>query len=231
MGDRFRLGELLAAIGAVGLTVMLLFGTWLTYSSRGLTITGLAPGAYITGGLGVRSLGWFVALLLALAAIAGLAFLARVLTSTDTERPALQAPIAFAAALIAFPVLGLRLTIFQPDATDLPAVRGPEGALVELAGPFPASVTAGAWLGLLFLILLMVGTWVAMDDERTDTPTARQQTDDLLGGIPRRPVPAGAPEPAVAAPAASLAASDAEVSAQDAAPTEDDPTTPPEETS
>lgn len=196
MSDRVRTGELLAAIGAVGLSVLLAFGAWFSYEV--VTPSGRFA---ITGAVGARHLGWFALLVTALAAIAGVLFLVRVLTSETTERPMLQAPVAYAAALFALIVDLVRMLIFTPDVTVGGGRMLPETAL-------PADIALGGWLGLAALLLLVVGTWTAMSDERKNTAASKARTEALLGGIPVRPAP----------PAGGTPESDADTVAQDEVP-------------
>ncbi len=184
MSDRVRTGELLAAIGAVGLSVLLAIGVWFEYSL-------LLPrgDSYITGSVGAGSLGWFALLVTVIAAIAGLIYLVRVLTSPTTDRPMLQAPVAYATALLALLVVAVRMLIFTPDVTV-------SGGALRGERTFPTEVAPGGWLGLLCLVLLVVGTWIAMADERKNTAAAKARTEALLGSIPVRPAPpaGGTPE-------------------------------------
>lgn len=177
-----RIGELLAALGAVALAALLAFGAWFDYD-----VVSQDGQFSVTGAVGARSLGWFALLLVVLAAAAGLIYLARVLTARSTEPPMLQAPIAFVAALFALLVASVRMLLFTPNvevefgqaATRL-GIRGAE---------LPAEIALGGWLGLLALLLLTAGTWISMADERSDSAAARAQTEALLADIPVRPAP------------------------------------------
>lgn len=42
------------------------------------------------------------------------------------------------------------------------------------------SVDTGAYLGLLFLLGILAGTWRALSDERKDSPISREQTERVL---------------------------------------------------
>lgn len=196
MSDRVRTGELLAAIGAVGLSVLLAFGAWFSYEV--VTPSGRFA---ITGAVGARHLGWFALLFTIFAAVAGVIYLVRVLTSETTERPMLQAPVAYALALFALIVDLVRMLIFTPEVS----VRG--GDLVRRAS-FETDIALGGWLGLASLLLLVVGTWTAMSDERKNTEAAKARTAALLGSIPVRPAP----------PAGGTPESDADTVAQDEVP-------------
>ncbi|MBO9533464.1 MAG: hypothetical protein J7513_10865 [Solirubrobacteraceae bacterium] len=211
MSDRFRIGELLAAIGAVALTVLLLFGAWFSYD------VALPDGQNaVSGAVGARHLGWFAVLVTGLAAIAGLVFLFRVVTSETPDRPVLQAPVAYFAALFALIVDLVRVFIFPPGEITIrigdlaPNLGVPDLRLdTDLAG--------GGILGLVALLLLVVGTWLAMSDERKGSPAAIAQTEALLSQSPVRPAP----------PAGAVDDSDAEVVAQDQTGDPSEPATPP----
>lgn len=181
MSDRVRLGELLAGIGAVGLTVLLLLADWLSFDAKvlGAGVQGTLPAI----GAGARDLGWFAFLVTVLAAIAGVLYLVRVLTAHTTERVMLQAPVAFAAAKFAFVVDAVRLLIFTPGDTLSPGAGLPQ---VQVEG----SVALGGWLGLAALLLLAVGAWISMEDERTQAAGSKAQTEALLADVEPRVIPA-----------------------------------------
>jgi hypothetical protein len=195
MSDRVRTGEILAAIGAVGLSVLLAFGAWFSYDV-------VSDGARysITGAVGARHLGWFAVFLTALAAIAGVLFLVHVFAAKTTDRPVLQAPVAFFAALVALLVNLVRMLVFPPEVTiDF----GSNAARVGAGrATLPTEIATRGWLGLLAVLLLVVGTWIAMSDERKNTAAAHARTEALLGPIPVRPAPPVTTAPAPAADAA-----------------------------
>ncbi|MBJ7472169.1 MAG: hypothetical protein JHD16_12760 [Solirubrobacteraceae bacterium] len=227
MGDRVRVGEVLAAIGSIGLALLLAFGAWFDYESPPVRTSGPGESSVfvLSGAVGARALGWFAVLIAAAAAAAGLVYLFRVLTSKTTQRPMLQAPVAFAFGLLAFFALVFRLVVNSPTVTlkagDLdPALEA--GQFVGLA--LATDVTFVGWLGLMSATAIMVGTWHAMADDRTTSKAARQRTRDLLDAIPVRPAP-----PVLAGAHAS---SDASIVADDQVPTyADDRTDPPSSTS
>lgn len=184
MSDRVRTGEILAAIGAVGLAVLLAFGVWFKY---GVT---LPDGRFaLTGGVGASHLGWFALAVTIFAAIAGLLALVRILTAPTTERIMLQLPVAYATALFALVVDLVRMLIFTPDVTITiadPAIAQRVGVrAIETSG----SVAGGGWLGLAALFLLVIGTWIAMADDRTDAAGTRARTEAILAATPPRPAP------------------------------------------
>ena len=101
---------------------------------------------------GWSSLGW-VTLAFCIAAIACGAWLA---IANATNRPVAQAVAASlltaAIGTIAFVALALRVLLFQPGPNDIVVLR------------------YGAWLGLLAALVLAVGGWLAIKDDRTDAP-------------------------------------------------------------
>jgi len=214
MSDRFRVGEILAGIGTVLLSMLMLFGQWvgatLAFDHPGLVYGG-SPGinamlshANIHASGGVQYLGWFVVLVLAAAALSGLVFLARVATAKSTERPMLQGPIAFSFALLALIVILIDTLLFTPSLnaglTPLQQTALQLGHL-KLSG----SLTTTGWLGVLCLVLMTVGSWIAFSDERTDTAAAKARTEALLRGVVTRPAPpADTPTPVVPDPAEGL---------------------------
>jgi uncharacterized membrane protein YvlD (DUF360 family) len=97
-------------------------------------------------------LGWLT-LAFCLAAIAVAAWLA---VANATGRPVAQAVAASAltatVGTFTFVVLVLRVLVFQPGPNALTTIR------------------YGAYLGLLAALILAVGGWLAIKDERTDAP-------------------------------------------------------------
>lgn len=189
MGDRVRIGELLAAIGTIGLALTVGLLDWFDGS---LTASGAGASSIPeqSVGLDAGTLGWFALLILAATFIAGLVYLLRVLTATSPERPMLQAPIAYAFSGFAFLVLLVRLFVFQPG-TSIDEVSGDYTlTAAQLTQVTPdVSLAIGAWLGLASVFLLVIGTWYSMADERTGSAAAKRHTADLLKDVPVRPVP------------------------------------------
>ncbi len=151
---RLRLGELLSGAAALGLLVTLFFD-WNRDSG------GRRAGASVAGA-GAQS-GWsslgvvMVALVLATIGLA----LALVFT-TAGKRPAAipigAAVLTTGVGIIVTLVLALRV-LFLDDSLG------------------------GAYLGLLLMGLICVGSWIAMADERTDAPYS------AAPDLPRRPAP------------------------------------------
>ncbi|MGZ6674687.1 MAG: hypothetical protein ACXVFM_20295 [Solirubrobacteraceae bacterium] len=150
--SRLRAGEWTAACGAAALLVTLFlpwFGIELPGPSGNLVNSFLAEAG---GTSGWNTLGWLV-IVLALAAVGCAAWLA---IANATGRPVAQAVAASVltalAGTLAVIVLALRVLVFQPGPNDLVVLR------------------YGAWLGLLAALVLAIGGWWAMKDERTDAP-------------------------------------------------------------
>jgi hypothetical protein len=157
---RLRTGELTALVGAVGLFV-LMFLHWFRADVR---YFGPPP-----EGTGWGSLGWFAAVLLGLAIVTALT--AVVLAAKE------QSPAMPVAADVLTALIGLLATIaivsrlvFQPAF----GTGAPDSSI---------TVLAPAWLGLLCSVLITVGGWIALKDERTDAPAAPQPEIEL------RPIP------------------------------------------
>ena len=147
------MGEWTAAVGAAALLAALFlpwFGAEIPVGPSGnLAAPVLAEEA---GASGWDTLGWLV-LVLALAAIGCAAWLA---LANALRRPVAQTVAASAltatAGTLAFVALALRTLVFQPGPNDVTVVR------------------YGAWLGLLAAIVLALGGWWAIKDDRTDAP-------------------------------------------------------------
>jgi hypothetical protein len=120
------------------------------------------------GESGWDALGWLV---LALAALA-VACAAWLVVATAADRPVTQVVAADVTAAVigplAFVALALRALVFQPGANQV------------------ATVEYGAWIGLAGALLLTIGAWWSLADERTDAPESAY--------VP--PAPRPAPPPA-----------------------------------
>lgn len=206
MGDRVRIGELLAAVGTIGLALTLGLLDWF----EGIIVPKDGTSGFLQvppKGFDAGILGWFAFAALIVAILAGIVHLLRVLTGRGPERAMLQGPIAYVFAGFAFLVLLVRLFVFQPGVS-VDNVSG--DALLDRAqiAAYTAdlSLSTGAYLGLLFTFLMVVGTWFSLHDERTGSAAAKRQTEALLRDA--RPIRV----PHVAAPAepeASVVADDA----------------------
>jgi hypothetical protein len=148
--SRLRTGEWLAVGGAAALLVTL-FLPWfgVELPTRGaLLVVGLGEGSDD----GWSSLGWLT-LVFVLGAIGCAVWLA---CANALNRPVAQTVAAgvltASIGTFAFAALALRALVFQPGPNDLVALR------------------YGAWLGLLAALILALGGWWAIKDERTDAP-------------------------------------------------------------
>ena len=148
--SRLRAGEWTAAVGAAALLVTL-FLPWfgIELPARGaLLVVDLVKGSHD----GWSNLGWLT-LVLALGAIGCAVWLA---LANALNRPVAQAVAASvltaSIGTFAFVALALRTLIFQPGPNELVVLR------------------YGAWLGLLAALILALGGWWAIKDERTDAP-------------------------------------------------------------
>ena len=169
---RLRVGEWTAVVGAAALLVTL-FLPWFGVDVHVRTPAG-GPSDTIDitlGSDGVSGwdlLGWFV-LAIVLAAVALAAWLA---IANATNRPVAQVVAASVLTptigTLAFVALALRVLVFQPGPNDIVVLR------------------YGAWLGLLTALVLAVGAWLAIKDERTDAPESAYTPPEP------RPLPPGA---------------------------------------
>ena len=150
--SRLRAGEWTAACGAAALLVTL-FLPWFDVELPGPAGNLVNPLlAQVGGTSGWNTLGWLV-IVLALAAVGCAAWLAIANATGGPVAQSVAASILTATAgTLAFVVLVLRALVFQPGPNDLIVVR------------------YGAWLGLLAALVLALGGWWAMKDERTDAP-------------------------------------------------------------
>jgi hypothetical protein len=152
--SRLRAGEWTAALGAAALLVTL-FLPWFEVDLTTPPDAVAVPTVVVVGDpstSGWDTLGWLV-IVLALVAIGCAAWLA---IANATARPVAQLVAASAltaiAGTFAFVALALRALVFQPGPNDVVVLR------------------YGAWLGLLAALILAIGGWLAIKDERTDAP-------------------------------------------------------------
>jgi hypothetical protein len=155
--SRVRRGEWLALAGAVALAVLLCFD-WFFLSTPDARV-----GQHETGW---RSLGWPIMLLLAATILAALGMVATTAATRAQGWPIVLTVTTFALGLIGSLCIAVRL-IAQP------------GLGVD-AGNVDVEVEPAAILGLLSALALTAGAWLGMLDERTETPEAIEQTEDVL---------------------------------------------------
>jgi hypothetical protein len=150
--SRLRTGEWTAAAGAAALLVAL-FLPWFGIELPGPAGSLVNPLLVGEGGTsGWNTLGWLV-IVIALAAIGCAGWLAFAnATGSPVAQLVAASVLTATAGTLAFVVLALRALVFQPGPNEFIVVR------------------YGAWLGLLAALILAVGGWWAIKDERTDAP-------------------------------------------------------------
>lgn len=163
-----RKGEWLALAGAIFL-IALLCADWFFLSTPDARI-----GAHESGW---RSLGWPITLLLLIAIGTGLAMVFVTATQRAQAMAIVLTAFAFVFGLLGTLAIAVRL-IAQP------------GLGVD-AGNVDVEIEPAAWLGLLSALALTAGAWIGMLDERTDSPEALEQTEEVLrvNGEVRKPPP------------------------------------------
>lgn len=164
---RLRLGEIIAAVSAVGLLVVL-GADWFELRSK-VAIVGATSTGY-------ASLGWFADALLIFAALTCLSLAAATVFERAPKTPVGIQTIAVVATFVGLICVSLRL-IFQPSLGV-----GADDTSVDLM--------PGAYLGFVFSLLMFVGAWISIGDERTGSRFSKEQTERVLNlpGVDR-PVP------------------------------------------
>ena len=138
---KLRPGETLSALSAIALALVLT-QTWFE-----------VPGSVKSGWNG---LGWPVTLLIAVVIVLSLALAVTTQLSTPVAWPVALAVFTTALGIITVVVLGLRI-LFQPDL----GIGAPNDVV---------DVRAAALFGFLLALLVPVGSWLSIADERTDSP-------------------------------------------------------------
>lgn len=187
--SRLRAGEGLALAGTIAL-FCLMFATWAAPEGGLLPnklqdVSPAAAGArdsvvsgyvdrYAETGWG--ALGWFLTLMLVLCMLAGLTLAVLTVFERDTPVLGVVSEVWTAAlAIVTTLVLLIRLTLAQPG--------------LDLGfGDSQVDVRLVAWLGLISLVAIGAGAWLAMADERTG---AKQSA---VPEIPVRPAPPTIPQ-------------------------------------
>jgi hypothetical protein len=143
---KLRTGEVLAALGAIAL-IVILFADWFALETgtgrEGVSTTGWA------------SLGWLVVALLILTALAAL-WLAVATVARSVAEAVMAGVVTTTLAVVALLVLLVRIAT-QPDL----GVGAPND-LVD--------VRFAAWVGVICTALIAVGGFIALRDERVDAP-------------------------------------------------------------
>lgn len=138
---RLRAGETLSVLSAVALAIVLT-QTW--FETAGVAKSGWS------------GLGWFMVLLLGLLIALSVALAVTTQLRSPVAWPIALAVFTSAIGIIIVVVLALRI-LTQPDLGV-----GASNAAVD--------VRAAALFGFLLALLIPVGSWLAMGDERTDSP-------------------------------------------------------------
>jgi hypothetical protein len=167
--SRMRVGEWVAAVGAAGLFVML-FLDWFSVDGQAAgwkAYTSPADGLHLSGW---GSLGWFMVVLLCLAILGGAALASMTVRRTSPAWPVGAAVLTWIVGSLIFLVLVVRVALQPGLGLGLPNR--------------PVLVEAPAYAGLLFALMIPVGGFLSLRDERTDTAEARAFTPP-----PARPAP------------------------------------------
>lgn len=190
---RLRSGEWIAVGGLVGLAVSL-FLEWFSVTldapcASGSSAYSCAYLGWVDSGWGALGRPWMDFLILAVA----LVLLALAMTlRAGPGRPTYGAVVSLiAAGAVTFLVTvltAIRVLLARPGV-DLP--RSADHAGVDVS----VGIGPGGWVGLASLLIVLIGLWVAIADDRTDAP------DSAFDPPAPRPVPEVAAGPATDAPA------------------------------
>jgi hypothetical protein len=157
--SRLRTGERIATLGAAGLFVTL-FLNWFSVDGQAAGWRAYAPVEVHLSGWG--SLGWFMDLLLGIAIIGGASLSYMTVKRVSPAWPVGAGVLTWTVGSVIFVVLAIRVAT-QP------------GLGVGLSNE-PVLIEAPAYLGLLCALLIPVGAFLSLKDERTDSSEARAYT-------------------------------------------------------
>jgi hypothetical protein len=146
--NRLRVGEVLTAVGSLGLFATLFFD-W--FEPEGRLPVPIAPED------GWSGLGWVLVVLLLVAIAASLTLVVLTVAVEPVGLTVSVAAVTTAIGIIATLALLIRLALAQPD-------------LGYGLGDSQVHLMPAAYVGLLACALLAVGAWVAFADERTEAP-------------------------------------------------------------
>ncbi|MCW2984978.1 MAG: hypothetical protein JWR63_2548 [Conexibacter sp.] len=118
------------------------------------------------GGSGWTTLGWFIDLLLCVAIFGGLALSYMTVKRASPAWPVGAGVLTWTFGALIFLVLLVRVTITQPGVDELISVQLP------------------AYLGLLCALLVPVGGFLSLSDERTDSAEARDYQAPPARSVP-----------------------------------------------
>jgi hypothetical protein len=168
--SRLRSGEMVSALGAVGLLALLFFD-WVGISFQGKLPSGAAsvqPQLAYGGSLsGWSNLGWFMDVLLCLTIAGGLALPYMVAKRASPAWPVGAAVLTWSIGAGVLLILVVRLISLADDA-----------------GVVAVNLQVAAYLGLAFTALIPLGGFLSLKDERKDSAEAQAYTPP-----PSRPVP------------------------------------------
>lgn len=198
---RLRKGEWIAVGGLVGLLATL-FLRWFNAEIEidGVPATGSAPGAELWDAaapmvaldtaVGWSGLGrpWADFLVVAVLAVAVmLAMTLRARPGRPTYGAVVSLIVAGFLTFLVTVLTAIRVLLARPS-TDEALPEGVRVVVTTTPGP-------GTWIGLASLIVILIGLWVAVADDRTDAP------DSAFDPPAPRPVPDAAPAAGPDAPA------------------------------
>jgi hypothetical protein len=158
--NRLRVGEWVAAVGAVGLFASL-FLNWFSLG-KGAGWLAYAPAQDAMHLSGWGSLGWFMDVLLAIAILGGASLSYMTIKRTSPAWPIGAGVLTTVLGSVVFVALAIRVATQPGVGLGL----SNDAVLVEVP----------AYVGLLFALLIPVGAFLSIRDERTDSPEARAYT-------------------------------------------------------
>jgi hypothetical protein len=157
--SRLRTGEQVAALGAAGLFVSL-FLNWFSVDGQAAGWRAYAPvpggGVHLSGW---GSLGWFMDLLLCLAIFGGASLSYMTVKRASPAWPIGAGVLTWTLGSVVFLILAIRVVTQPGLGLGLPNT--------------PVLIEAPAYLGLLSMLLIPIGAFLSIRDERTDSSEAR----------------------------------------------------------
>ena len=175
---RLRLGEIVTAIGALGLALTLFFAWYDLESDAGVSAPRAAPDLSESGWSGLAVIGTILVVIALIAAV--------LVIVTAAGR---QAPAWAVGATILTTFFG----ILAFCAVVISAIAQPELG-IDLPNQL-VNVKPVAYIGMVFAALIPTGGWMALADERTDAPYSAAPEIE-----PRPAPPPSAPTSATSAP-------------------------------
>jgi hypothetical protein len=159
--SRMRAGEWIAGLGAAGLFVVLFFD-WFSVDGQAAGWKAYAPIAADLHRSGWGSLGWFMDVLLGVLILGGASLSYMTVKRASPAWPVGAAVLTWIVGSLIVLVLAIRVAV-QP------------GLGLGLSNE-PVLVEAPAYLGLVFAVLVPLGGFLSLRDERTHSPEARAYT-------------------------------------------------------